>query len=57
MERYYEKRAIKNGSIRHCEKCKIKLSRYNYDKYCSVCTNSKENDNRKKLMEMLNAFK
>jgi hypothetical protein len=57
MERYYEKRAIKNGSVRYCQKCKIKLSRYNYEQHCSLCANSKENDNRKKLMEMINAFK
>ncbi len=29
MEKYYEKKAIKNGAERLCKKCNIQLSRYN----------------------------
>ena len=37
MEKYYEKKAIKNGALRNCKKCKIVLSRYNSDPLCSSC--------------------
>lgn len=54
MERYYERRAIKLGSVRHCKKCKTKLSRYNYEEICSVCSDSEVYDERKKLLDMIN---
>jgi hypothetical protein len=37
MEKYYEKKAIKNGAFRGCKKCNSKLSRYNKDEICSSC--------------------
>ena len=37
MEKYYEKKAIKNGAHRVCKKCKTKLSRYNQTEVCSSC--------------------
>lgn len=54
MERYYERRAIKLGSVRHCKKCKTKLSRYNYDDVCSVCMDSEVYDERKTILDMIN---
>jgi hypothetical protein len=37
MEKYYEKKAIRNGSPRICKKCKTKLSRYNQTDVCAGC--------------------
>lgn len=37
MEKYYEKKAIKNGALRYCKNCKAKLSRYNESSICSTC--------------------
>ena len=37
MEKYYEKKAIKNGATRICKSCKTKLSRYNQQSVCSSC--------------------
>lgn len=37
MEKYYEKKAIRNGAPRVCKKCKTKLSRYNQNEVCSTC--------------------
>ncbi len=37
MEKYYEKKAIKNGALRYCKKCKAVLSRYNSENICSSC--------------------
>jgi hypothetical protein len=37
MEKYYEKKAIRNGAHRTCKKCKVKLSRYNQTDICSTC--------------------
>ena len=40
MEKYYEKKAIRNGMVRNCKKCKSKLSRYNESNLCSSCVKS-----------------
>ena len=56
MERYYERRAIKLGSIRHCQICKTKLSRYNYTTLCVTCDKNDEDKQRKELLEMLNGI-
>ena len=47
MEKYYEKKAIKKGALRHCKKCKSVLSRYNAENVCSSCqkTNYKKTKN------------
>ena len=37
MEKYYEKKAIRNGAHRVCKKCKLKLSRYNQSDVCASC--------------------
>ena len=37
MEKYYEKKAIRNGAARGCKKCKAQLSRYNDTLLCASC--------------------
>jgi hypothetical protein len=53
MEKYYEKKAIKNGSVRLCKNCKIKLSRYNANLICSSCEKNKNKKNNL-LKDILN---
>jgi hypothetical protein len=51
MEKYYERKAIRNGSIvRLCEKCKAKLSVYHNDKVCSPCQKKINEADRDKLL-------
>ncbi len=54
MEKYYEKKAIRNGSIRPCKKCGIQLSRYNQSNYCSSCEKKLDIDLKGRLMGMIN---
>ena len=54
MEKYYEKKAIRNGMIRNCKKCKSKLSRYNESNFCSSCTKKINSNNNAKLLGMIN---
>lgn len=53
MEKYYEKKAIRNGAFRACTKCGISLSRYNINTVCSVCEKKISGKNRQKLMGMI----
>jgi hypothetical protein len=53
MEKYYEKKAIKNGAPRKCKSCPGFLSRYNSDIYCAKCIKSKHMKNKKKLMDIV----
>jgi hypothetical protein len=53
MEKYYEKKAIKNGSERSCKKCKIKLSRYNQLPVCSTCEKNITDESKKTLWSIL----
>ena len=53
MEKYYEKKAIKKGSIRLCKKCKAKLSRYNAEDICSSCLKKTNLNSRKLLKEII----
>lgn len=53
MEKYYEKKAIRNGSIRKCKKCSLVLSRYNENVYCSTCEKQTNQGNRDSLMRMI----
>lgn len=53
MDKYYERKAIRNGAIRPCKKCKAQLSRYNKSNICSVCEKGLGAENRKKLMGFL----
>lgn len=54
MEKYYEKKAIRNGMVRNCKKCKSKLSRYNESNFCSSCTKKINSNNNAKLLGMIN---
>lgn len=36
MDRYYEKKEIRSGVERTCHSCETKLSRYNFEDYCSI---------------------
>ncbi len=56
MEKYYEKKAIKNGAPRSC-KCGNLLSRYNHDSICSKCQTDKKSKNKKDLLEIISVFK
>lgn len=54
MEKYYEKKAIKNGAYRECKKCKSSLSRYNNTNICARCEKKDSITNRDKILGMLN---
>jgi hypothetical protein len=53
MEKYYEKKAIKNGAPRKCKGCSGLLSRYNDQPYCARCTKSKDSKFKKDLMGII----
>ncbi len=53
MEKYYEKKAIRNGAQRGCKKCGTQLSRYNESSLCSSCNRKVNQDQRSKLLGML----
>lgn len=54
MEKYYEKKAIRNGAKRECLKCKAQLSRYNDSSLCSSCVKAKNEKNRKAILGLIN---
>jgi hypothetical protein len=54
MEKYYEKKAIRNGAHRSCKKCDSKLSRYNQSLLCASCEKVSNTSKRSKLLEMIN---
>ena len=54
MEKYYEKKAIRNGSKRPCTKCKAQLSRYNTSSKYSSCEISTKKKKKNKLFGMIN---
>jgi hypothetical protein len=53
MEKYYEKKAIRNGAYRGCKKCSVKLSRYNQGEYCTICEKKINVTNKNVLMDMI----
>ena len=53
MEKYYEKKAIRGGSVRNCENCKTLLSRYNQKNICSACEKNNKITNKKMLLGIL----
>jgi hypothetical protein len=53
MEKYYEKKAIRNGAFRACKKCNVSLSRYNQSTLCSSCEKNISTANRNKLLGMI----
>lgn len=54
MEKYYEKKAIRNGAVRLCKKCKSKLSRYNSENVCSKCVKSNNSQHKENLLRAIN---
>jgi hypothetical protein len=56
MEKYYERKAIKNGSVRQCSKCKAKLSRYNTNTICAHCE-KKRSRTKNLLQEIIDEIK
>lgn len=53
MEKYYEKKAIRNGAPRVCKKCKTKLSRYNQNEVCSACEKKIAIDSKNAIWSIL----
>ena len=53
MEKYYEKKAIKNGAHRVCKTCKTKLSRYNQGNICSTCEKNINYDSKKAIWSII----
>ena len=53
MEKYYEKKAIRNGAARPCKKCKIQLSRYNKTEHCATCEKNIDLTTKGKVKRML----
>lgn len=53
MEKYYEKKAIKNGAVRKCKTCSAQLSRYNESEACLSCEARKNLSNKKNLLRMI----
>jgi hypothetical protein len=53
MEKYYEKKAIKNGAVRSCKLCKGQLSRYNQNNVCSICEKNINYESKKTIWSIL----
>ena len=53
MEKYYEKKAIRNGATRGCKKCGSQLSRYNETPLCASCQKKIDITKRTKIKGML----
>ena len=54
MEKYYEKKAIRSGQKRHCNKCNSSLSRYNTSSICAKCEKNNSSSDRDKIIGMIN---
>ena len=54
MEKYYEKKAIKNGAFRGCKKCGSRLSRYNKSDTCAPCEKIGSLNNKKNILGRIN---
>lgn len=54
MEKYYEKKAIRNGAKRSCVKCNSSLSRYNESNVCAICQKKIDISQKSKLLGMIN---
>lgn len=55
MEKYYERKARRGGAKRICDTrgCQTVLSRYNASKFCAKCQATKEEQAKKRLLEMI----
>jgi hypothetical protein len=54
MEKYYEKKAIRNGASRGCKKCGAQLSRYNDTTLCASCQKKIDITKKSKIKGMIN---
>ena len=54
MEKYYEKKAIRNGAARGCKKCGAQLSRYNDTTLCASCQKKIDITKKSKIKSMIN---
>ena len=54
MEKYYEKKEIKNGAPRKCKSCPGFLSRYNDGSHCSRCIKIEHSKYKNNLMGIIN---
>jgi hypothetical protein len=54
MEKYYEKKAIRNGAERGCKKCGAQLSRYNETTVCASCQKKIDITKKNTIMGRLN---
>ena len=57
MEKYYEKKAIKNGALRKCKKCKAQLSRYNSIDICNDCEKKSNSKSKRKVKGLIDEIK
>ncbi len=53
MEKYYEKKAIRNGAARGCKKCGAQLSRYNDTTLCASCQKKIDITKKSKIKGMI----
>ena len=55
LEKYYDKKARKQGAKRICAspKCNTQLSRYNESKFCAECSSKEEEFTNKKFLQMI----
>ena len=53
MEKYYEKKAIRNGASRGCNKCGAQLSRYNDTTLCASCQKKIDITTKSKIKGMI----
>jgi hypothetical protein len=53
MEKYYEKKAIRNGASRGCKKCGLQLSRYNDTTLCASCQKKIDVAQKTKIIRMI----
>jgi hypothetical protein len=55
MEKYYEKKAIRNGTlVKRCKSCNCSLSRFNSSNLCSNCVRRTNINNKNKLLGRIN---
>jgi hypothetical protein len=54
MEKYYEKKAIRQGADRGCKKCGFQLSRYNDTLLCASCQKKTDVGKRSSLLDRIN---
>ena len=54
MEKYYEKKAIRQGASRGCKKCGRQLSRYNDTSMCASCQKKIDITKRSSILGRLN---